>query len=224
MIKFGVVIFPGSNCDADAIYAVSQVAKQAVIPIWHKDTQIPDVDCIILPGGFSYGDYLRPGAVASRSPVIQTIKRYAVNGGKVIGICNGFQVLVETNLLPGVLLTNQSTRFISRMVTLEVQNNETPFTCLFQKNQSIRIPIAHKDGNYFADADSIRMIQQNHQIVFTYQNNPNGSVNDIAGICNREKNVLGLMPHPERACESLTGSSDGLLVFQSIVDSCKETK
>lgn len=213
MIKFGVVIFPGSNCDADAIYAVSQVAKQAVIPIWHKDTQIPDVDCIILPGGFSYGDYLRPGAVASRSPVIQTIKRYAVNGGKVIGICNGFQVLVETNLLPGVLLTNQSTRFISRMVTLEVQNNETPFTCLFQKNQSIRIPIAHKDGNYFADADSIRMIQQNHQIVFTYQNNPNGSVNDIAGICNREKNVLGLMPHPERACESLTGSSDGLLVF-----------
>jgi phosphoribosylformylglycinamidine synthase len=219
-----VVIFPGSNCDADAIYAVSQVAKQAVIPIWHKDTQIPDVDCIILPGGFSYGDYLRPGAVASRSPVIQTIKRYAVNGGKVIGICNGFQVLVETNLLPGVLLTNQSTRFISRMVTLEVQNNETPFTCLFQKNQSIRIPIAHKDGNYFADADSIRMIQQNHQIVFTYQNNPNGSVNDIAGICNREKNVLGLMPHPERACESLTGSSDGLLVFQSIVDSCKETK
>ena len=224
MIKFGVVIFPGSNCDADAIYAVSQVAKQAVIPIWHKDTQIPDVDCIILPGGFSYGDYLRPGAVASRSPVIQTIKRYAVNGGKVIGICNGFQVLVETNLLPGVLLTNQSTHFISRMVTLEVQNNETPVKCLFQKNQSIRIPIAHKDGNYFADADSIRMIQQNHQIVFTYQNNPNGSVNDIAGICNREKNVLGLMPHPERACESLTGSSDGLLVFQSIVDSCKETK
>ena len=224
MIKFGVVVFPGSNCDSDALYAIGKVAKQAVIPIWHKETRIPDVDCIVLPGGFSYGDYLRPGAVASRSPVIQTIKRYAVNGGKVIGICNGFQVLVETNLLPGVLLTNQSTRFISREVTLEVVNNQTPFTNLFQKNQLIRIPIAHKDGNYFTDPASLRMIQQNNQVVFTYQDNPNGSIENIAGLCNREKNVLGLMPHPERACESITGTSDGLLVFQSIVASCKEAK
>lgn len=224
MIKFGVVIFPGSNCDLDALYAIGKVAKQAVIPIWHKETQIPDVDCIVLPGGFSYGDYLRPGAVASRSPVIQSIKRYAVNGGKVIGICNGFQVLVEANLLPGVLLTNQSTRFISRIVPLEVVNNQTPFTNLFQKNQLIRLPIAHKDGNYFTDPASLRMIQQNNQVVFTYQDNPNGSIENIAGLCNREKNVLGLMPHPERACELITGTSDGLLVFQSIVAACKEAK
>lgn len=224
MIKFGIVIFPGSNCDSDAVYAIQKVAKQTVIPIWHKETEIPNVDCIVLPGGFSYGDYLRPGAVASRSPVIQTIKCYASNGGKVIGICNGFQVLVETNLLPGVLLTNQSTRFISRLVTLEVVNNQTPFTNLFQKNQMIQIPIAHKDGNYFADSASIDSIKKNKQIVLTYKDNPNGSMENIAGLCNREMNVFGLMPHPERACESITGSSDGLLVFQSIVASCKEAK
>jgi len=218
------VIFPGSNCDSDAVYAAQTLAQQTVLQIWHKEEVIPDVDCIILPGGFSYGDYLRPGAVASRSPVIQAIKRYAENGGKVIGICNGFQVLVETNLLPGVLLTNRTTRFISRIVNLEVQNHETPFTHLFSPNQVIRLPIAHKDGNYFADTATLAKIEENHQIVLTYQDNPNGSQANIAGICNRDKNVFGLMPHPERACEALTGSSDGLRIFQSIVSSCKEAK
>ena len=224
MMKFGVVIFPGSNCDSDAVYAAQTLAHQTVIQIWHKEQEIPDVDCVILPGGFSYGDYLRPGAVASRSPVIQSIKRYAENGGKVIGICNGFQVLVETNLLPGVLLTNQTTRFISRMVSLKVENHTTPFTHLFSPNQVIQLPIAHKDGNYFADRATLTALQENHQIVLTYQDNPNGSQCNIAGLCNRDKNVFGLMPHPERACELLTGSSDGLTIFQSIVSSCKEAK
>lgn len=224
MKSFGVVIFPGSNCDLDALHVVENGIHQKAIPLWHKNDTIPDLDCIILPGGFSYGDYLRPGAIASHSPIMRSIKQFADQGGLVIGICNGFQVLVESNLLPGVLLRNDTTRFISRLVTMRVENTQTPFTRLFQKNQMIKLPIAHKDGNFFLPGDEIKNLVKNNQIIFTYENNPNGSAENIAGICNEKGNVLGLMPHPERAFEKILGSDDGLTLFQSILSSLEGRK
>lgn len=224
MKTFGVVIFPGSNCDLDALYSIEKVLLQKAYPLWHKNEELPDLDCIILPGGFSYGDYLRPGAIASRSPIMNSIRAYANRGGVVIGICNGFQVLVEANLLPGVLLRNASTRFISRMVSLKVENARTPFTKLFKKEQIIELPIAHKDGNYFADPATLKKLQSNKQIVFSYIDNPNGSMMNIAGIMNEQGNVLGMMPHPERAYDISLGSGDGALIFKSILKYVKEHK
>ncbi|HOI24952.1 MAG TPA: phosphoribosylformylglycinamidine synthase subunit PurQ [Caldisericia bacterium] len=221
-MTFGVVVFPGSNCDRDAIYAVSGFLGQKVLSIWHQDTTLPRVDAVILPGGFSYGDYLRPGAIASRSPVMKAVKSYADKGGWVIGICNGFQVLVESALLPGILLRNKSTRFISTMQSLLIQNNQTPFTRNFSIGQSIKLPIAHKDGNYFADPILVEKLKKNKQIVVTYSENPNGSLEDIAGICNEQGNVFGMMPHPERACADWLGSSDGLGFFQSMLKTWEE--
>lgn len=222
--SFGVVIFPGSNCDRDAIYSVEKVILQKAIPLWHKLEELPELDCIILPGGFSYGDYLRPGAIASRSPIMNAIKAFADKGGIVIGICNGFQVLVESNILPGVLLRNDSTRFISKWVTLKVENNRTPFTKLFKKEQLINLPIAHKDGNYFVSFETLKDIQNKKQILFSYTDNPNGSIWNIAGITNEKGNVLGMMPHPERAYDSGLGSADGADIFRSILKYIKEHK
>lgn len=225
MKRFGVVIFPGSNCDRDAIYSIEKVILQQAVPLWHQDEELPkDLDTIVIPGGFSYGDYLRPGAIASRSPIMKSVKEFADRGCPVIGICNGFQVLVESNMLPGILLRNESTRFISRMVTLKVENTRTPFTKLMKKDQLINLPIAHKDGNYFVSYETLKILQTKKQIVFTYVDNPNGSLWNIAGLTNEQGNVLGMMPHPERAYHSLLGSSDGGLIFRSILKYVKEHK
>ncbi|MDD4028988.1 MAG: phosphoribosylformylglycinamidine synthase subunit PurQ [Caldisericia bacterium] len=216
MLKVGVVIFPGSNCDLDAIRAVETVMNVKAVPLWHQDNTI-DTDAVILPGGFSYGDYLRPGAIASHSPIMQAVKIYASNGGPVIGICNGFQILTESGLLPGTLLRNTTTRFISRDVSLLVTSNQTPFTKGFAVGQKVTFPIAHKDGNYQADPSTLQTLQENNQIVFQYVENPNGSLHDIAGISNKERNVVGLMPHPERALSDWTRTSDGVPLFQSLL-------
>ncbi len=216
MLKVGVVVFPGSNCDLDALRAIKKVMNCNAVPLWHMDNGI-DTDAIILPGGFSYGDYLRPGAIATHSNIMQAVKRFAENGGPVIGICNGFQILTESRLLPGTLLTNNSTRFISKDISLNIVTNRTPFTKLFKPNQQITIPIAHKDGNYQADPSTLAALKTNDQIVFTYNDNPNGSIENIAGICNKEGNVLGMMPHPERAISKWTRSTDGEIVFKSLL-------
>ena len=218
-MKFGVVIFPGSNCDMDCYWAVREVLGEECEYIWYRDTDIWDFDCIILPGGFSYGDYLRAGAIAKVSPIIGALREFVKDESKlVIGICNGFQILLEAGFLPGAMLRNRNLKFICEYVDVVVENNETPFTCLCEKGEVLRIPIAHMEGNYFADEETLKGIIANGQVVFRYHGfNPNGSVYDIAGICNRKKNVLGMMPHPERCCEELLGSTDGLKIFRSIV-------
>ncbi len=218
MIKFGVVIFPGSNCELDTIYVISEIIKRDVVKIWHKDKHLPEVQCIVLPGGFAYGDYLRPGAIASRSPIMQPIKEYVKNGGLVLGVCNGFQVLTEANLLPGALIRNIGTRFVSKRVKLKVENNNTPFTLLFNKGEIIELPVAHKDGNYYAPGEIVEDLKTNNRLVLSYIDNPNGAIENIAGIVNEQCNVFGLMPHPERAYEKILGSDDGLRVFSSIVN------
>ncbi len=223
MLTVGVVIFPGSNCDRDALLAVRDVMNCNAIPLWHKETSI-EVDAVLLPGGFSYGDYLRPGAIASHSSVMQTVKRFAENGGPVIGICNGFQILTETGLLPGTLLRNNSTRFISKDCPLIVQSTKTPFTNKYVSHQTVHFPIAHKDGNYQVDSQTLADIRTHNQIVFTYSDNPNGSIEDIAGITNKDKNVLGMMPHPERAVSDWTSSKDGSILFQSLRTYLEESK
>jgi len=217
MIKFGVVIFPGSNCDLDSIYVIDSIIKREIIKIWHKDTKLPAVDCLILPGGFSFGDYLRPGAIGGRSPIVDSIKDYADNGGHIIGICNGFQILTERDFLPGAIITNNTSRFISKFIELKVENNKTAFTNQFEKGEIIRLPIAHKTGNYYADDAILSKIKNNSQIVLTYVDNPNGSKENIAGIINEKGNVFGLMPHPERAYEPILGSEAGKFIFKSIV-------
>ncbi len=216
---FGVVVFPGSNCDLDSIYIVSKALGQDVTTIWHQNATLPSVDAIILPGGFSYGDYLRPGAIASRSPVMNAVVEFASQGGLVLGICNGFQVLIESRLLPGALLRNETTRFISRSSSLIIQNNRTVFTSAFKLREEINLPIAHKDGNYYADPLLLEDLRKNQQIVLKYKDNPNGSVENIAGICNKEGNVMGMMPHPERSFASWLGSTNGLSFFQSMLTS-----
>jgi phosphoribosylformylglycinamidine synthase len=218
MIKFGVVIFPGSNCELDTIYVISEIIKRDVVKIWHKDKYLPDVQCIVLPGGFAFGDYLRPGAIASHSPIMQPIKEYVKSGGLVLGVCNGFQVLTEADLLPGALIRNIGTRFVSKKIKLKVENNNIPFTSLFNKGEIIELPIAHKDGNYYAPGEVINEIKANNGLVLSYIDNPNGSAENIAGIVNKQCNVFGLMPHPERAYEEILGSDAGLRIFSSIVN------
>ncbi|MEJ5244968.1 MAG: phosphoribosylformylglycinamidine synthase subunit PurQ [Bacteroidota bacterium] len=227
-MKFGVITFPGSNCDHDAIFATQSCLGEDVVNLWHKDTQIPnEIDCIVIPGGFSYGDYLRCGAIARFSPIMKSVVDFANRGGLVIGICNGFQILTEAQLLPGVLLRNTNMQFICKDVWLTVENTNTPFTNLIEKNTVLRIPIAHGEGNYFADADTIKRLEDNNQVVFRYANpqgevtdeaNPNGSINNIAGIINEKGNVLGMMPHPERYSDKVLGCDDGLVIFKSIVN------
>ena len=217
MIKCAVIVFPGSNCDYDAYYVMKHHLNVNVDFIWHKDSDLKSYDFIIIPGGFSYGDYLRAGAIARFSKIMNAIKSEAQKGKAVIGICNGFQILVESGLLPGALITNNSTNFISKSIKLEVVNNNSLFTNHFEKKQIIQMPIAHKQGNYFANDDLLKELQDNDQIAFKYVDNPNGSKLDIAGIFNNQKNILGMMPHPERASEALLGSDGGLNIFQSII-------
>jgi phosphoribosylformylglycinamidine synthase len=225
---FGVVVFPGSNCDHDAYHVVKHVLGCEARFIWHKESALGNVDAIILPGGFSYGDYLRTGAIARFSPVMQEVVKFANDGGPVIGICNGFQILLECGLLPGAMLRNRSLQFVCKYVHLRVANTQTRFTSQYPAGSVVRIPVAHGEGNYFADDETIRSLQEYNQIVFQYADsdgvvadewNPNGSLLNIAGIINRRGNVLGMMPHPERAADPALGSVDGRPFFESIVRS-----
>jgi phosphoribosylformylglycinamidine synthase len=219
-MKFGVIVFPGSNCDHDCYNAVKDVLKQPVEYIWHQEKKLDHLDCVIVPGGFSYGDYLRCGAIARFSPVMEAVKKHADRGGLVIGICNGFQILTEAGLLPGALIRNRDLHFICKHVKLKVENNKTPFTRKLKKGQILNIPIAHGEGNYQCDKKTLAELKKNSQIAFTYYGeNPNGSTANIAGIFNKRKNVLGMMPHPERASEAILGSADGLSIFTSMYES-----
>jgi len=227
-MKFGIVILPGSNCDHDAYHVTKNVLGADAELIWHKDTDLKGADCVIIPGGFAYGDYLRAGALAKFAPIMEPIRKHAAAGGLVLGICNGFQVLTEVGLLPGALMRNQHLRFLSRDVLLRTEETNTPFTNELTAGQILRVPIAHGEGNYFADEATLDELERNHQVIFRYSDdegrltsaaNPNGSARSIAGICNASRNVLGLMPHPERCSEPLLGNSDGLGIFKSIVAS-----
>lgn len=224
---FGVVVFPGSNCDHDCYHAIKHVMGRPARFIWHKEESIPEgVRAVVLPGGFSYGDYLRTGAIARFSPVMKAVERFSGEGGLVIGICNGFQILLEAGLLPGAMLRNRGLKFICKNVHLRVENPSTPFTNRLEKGQVLRIPIAHAEGNYFIDPEGLQGLIENNQVVFRYSTpeggvtggaNPNGSLWNIAGIVNREGNILGMMPHPERCCESALGNTDGRKIFESIL-------
>ncbi len=224
-MKFGVVVFPGSNCDHDAYHVVSKHVGQPVDFIWHRDTDLSGFDAVIVPGGFSYGDYLRAGALASFSPVMNSIKEFAARGGYVLGICNGFQILCEAHLLPGALLRNRDLHFVCEHTRVRVETSETPFTNELKSGAVLRLPVAHAEGNYVCDDATFAELHSEDRIIFRYCDarghvsdtaNPNGSRDSIAGICNRQRNVLGLMPHPERACEDLLGSSDGRSLFSSL--------
>jgi len=216
-MKFGVIVFPGSNCDHDAFYAASHNLGQQAEYIWHDSATLGDVDAVILPGGFSYGDYLRCGAIAKFSPVMNAVRRFAQGGGLVLGVCNGFQILVEAGLLPGALIRNRGLKFICRELRLRVGTQDSPFTSAAQKGDVLRMPIAHGEGCYFADERTLDELEAEDRVAFRYVDNANGSLRDIAGILNRERNVMGMMPHPERATEPLMGSSDGLVVFRSML-------
>jgi len=216
-MRFGVIVFPGSNCDHDAFYAVSQNLGQQAEFIWHDSASLGPVDAVILPGGFAYGDYLRCGAIAKFSPVMQAVKRFAAEGGPVLGICNGFQVLVEAGLLPGALIRNQGLKFICRELRLAVATTQSPFTNAAELGQVLRVPIAHGEGCYYADERTLDELEAEDRVAFRYLDNPNGSLRGIAGILSRERNVMGMMPHPERASDPLMGSSDGLVVFESLL-------
>lgn len=220
--KFGVVVFPGSNCDHDAYNVLKHVLKQDTEFLWHKDSSVGDRNVVLVPGGFSYGDYLRCGAIARFSNIMRDVVRLANNGGTVIGICNGFQILCEAGLLPGALIRNASLKFVCRNVTLTIENKKTIFTKSFGENSrvnKITLPVAHAEGNYFCDKDTMKKLEDNNRIVFRYLDNPNGSLADIAGITNEKGNVLGMMPHPERACENIVNGTDGKYLFQSIIES-----
>jgi phosphoribosylformylglycinamidine synthase subunit PurQ / glutaminase len=216
-MKFGVIVFPGSNCDHDAYYAVQTVLKEPATLLWHESHDLENCDVVIIPGGFAYGDYLRTGAIAKFSPVMESVARFATGGGLVLGICNGFQILCEAGLLPGALLRNAGLKFICRPVQVRAETTDSPFTNACQKGEVLTIPIAHMEGNYFCDGPTLEELRRKDRIVFRYVENPNGSLDNIAGICNAGRNVLGMMPHPERASEALLGSSDGFKVFQSLV-------
>jgi phosphoribosylformylglycinamidine synthase len=224
--KFGVVVFPGSNCDYDAYYSLKKVLNYNAEFLWHKEKDLKGSDVIVLPGGFSYGDYLRTGAIAQFSPIMDSVFSFAENGGIVIGICNGFQILLEIGLLPGVMLQNVSLKFVCKDQYLKVENNNTIFTNKIGKSV-IKIPIKHGEGNYFVDEKTLQEIETNQQVLFRYSSreglvdekfNPNGSLNNIAGICNKNKNVMGMMPHPENACDPTLGKTDGALIFKSVVE------
>jgi phosphoribosylformylglycinamidine synthase I len=227
-MKFGVVVFPGSNCDHDAYHAAKDVLGHEAEFLWHKDATLRGADVVILPGGFAHGDYLRTGAIARFSPIMPAIRDFARAGGPVLGICNGFQVLLEAGLLPGAMLRNRDLKFRCEHVYVCVEQIDTPFTQSASRGQRLRIPVAHGEGNYYADAAVIRDLEASRRVIFRYCDergeatgaaNPNGSVNNIAGICNEARNVVGLMPHPERACEPSLGSADGLVMFESVVAS-----
>jgi phosphoribosylformylglycinamidine synthase subunit PurQ / glutaminase len=220
-MKFGVVVFPGSNCDHDAWYAVSKNLGHQAVFIWHDADRLGQVDAVILPGGFSYGDYLRCGAIARFSPVMNAVRRFADEGGLVLGVCNGFQILVESHLLPGALLRNEGLKFICDTVELRTETTKSPFTAGATKGQILRVPIAHGEGFYYADERTLDELEGEDRVAFRYVQNPNGSVRDIAGILNKGRNVLGMMPHPERAADPLMHSTDGLVVLQSMVASCE---
>ena len=224
-MTIGIVVFPGSNCDRDA-YLVLKATGCNPIKVWHADTTLPDCDLVVVPGGFSYGDYLRSGAMAAHSPIMGEIKRHAEKGKKVLGICNGFQILTESGLLPGTLLRNAKLKFLCRNVHLRVEQTNTPFTSRYSKGQVITIPIAHHDGNYYAEEATLRAVEDNGQVAFRYceadgslapEANPNGSAGNIAGVFSQKKNVLGMMPHPERHAELLTGGIDGVALFESLL-------
>lgn len=217
-MRAAVIVFPGSNCDRDAAEAVRLTTGNSAQMVWHGDQELPNVDLIILPGGFSYGDYLRTGAMAAHAPIMRAVKQRAQEGVHVLGICNGFQILCETQLLPGILLRNRDMKFKSKPVGLRVANNNTAYTKQYKVGQEISIPVAHGDGNYFADAATLQQLRDNNQIVFRYTDNPNGAADDIAGICNTRGNVMGMMPHPERAMEGFHCSEDGIGVFRSLLD------
>ncbi len=226
-MKFGVVVFPGSNCDHDAFYALGNVLQKPVEFIWHQSEDLANCDAIILPGGFAHGDYLRTGAIARFSPVMKTVAKFAKSGGMVLGICNGFQILLEAGLLPGAMMRNSGLRYICRHVHIRVEQTDTPFTNAAKQGQILKMPIAHNEGNYNLEEAALLELESNHQILFRYTTpdgtddaagNPNGSMANIAGVCNREHNVAGLMPHPERAVESALGSSDGLVIFRSMIE------
>lgn len=225
-MKFGVVVFPGSNCDHDMIYVLKKKLQQEVVALWHKDKDLQGVDFIVLPGGFSYGDYLRSGAIARFSSIMEEVIRFANNGGYVLGICNGFQILCEAHLLPGALLHNTTHRFICRNTYIRSETNKSIVTALTRPGKALKIPIAHGEGRFYASEDTIRSLEANDQILFSYcdqdgnvctEANPNGSVNNIAGICNTGRNVFGMMPHPERACDAELGNQDGKLIFDGII-------
>jgi phosphoribosylformylglycinamidine synthase len=216
-MKFGVVVFPGSNCDHDAWYAVSRNLGQKAEFIWHDSKSVGDVDAVILPGGFSYGDYLRCGAIAKFSPVMAAVRKFAQDGGIVAGFCNGFQILTESHLLPGALIVNRGLKFICKEVELRVETANSPFTHSMKKGEVRRMPIAHGEGCYTADERTLDELEAEDRIAFRYVSNPNGAMRDIAGILSRERNVLGMMPHPERAADPLMGSTDGLALFESMV-------
>jgi phosphoribosylformylglycinamidine synthase len=218
-MRFGVVVFPGSNCDHDAWYALSHNLGQQAEFIWHDAASLGNVDAVILPGGFAYGDYLRCGAIAKFSPVMAAVRKFAEQGGLVLGICNGFQILVEAGLLPGALLRNRDLKFVCRTVTLRVENNATPFTASAAEGQLLRVPVAHGEGCYFADQRTLDHLERDRRVVLRYVDNPNGSLRDIAGISNDRGNVMGLMPHPERAADALMGSTDGRVILESMVHS-----
>jgi phosphoribosylformylglycinamidine synthase I len=218
-MKSAVIVFPGSNRDRDMIAALTKISGSAPAIVWHKDAEVPDVDLIVIPGGFSYGDYLRSGAIAARSPVMDTVRERAATGVRILGVCNGFQILTEAGLLPGVLMRNASLKFVCREVKLQAVNVDTSFTRGYSKGQVFRCPVAHHDGNYFSDMETIKRIEGNGQVAFRYAEgtNPNGSINDIAGIFNADKTVLGMMPHPENLIESAHGGSDGRSLFSGIL-------
>jgi phosphoribosylformylglycinamidine synthase len=230
-MRFAIVVFPGSNCDHDAYHAAKHVLGQDASFVWHKETSIGNADVVILPGGFSHGDYLRTGAIARFSPVMRAVEDFARQGGPVLGICNGFQILLEAGLLPGAMLRNRDLKFHCEHVFVRVEQTDTPFTIRASKGQVLRLPIAHGEGNYFADDSTLGELEASRRVVFRYcdplgqvtdASNPNGSIHNIAGICNEARNVVGLMPHPERACESPLGSADGRLLFESVVSALAE--
>jgi len=222
-VKFAVIVFPGSNCDVDMYHAIKDELGEEVEYVWHDETDLSRFDGILLPGGFSYGDYLRSGAIARFSNVMKEVVKAAEAGKPVLGVCNGFQILLEVGLLPGAMKRNENLKFMCRPVNLKVANNETAFTSAYAKDEVISIPIAHGEGNYYCDEQTLQTLKENNQIVFTYETNPNGSLVDIAGITNERGNVLGMMPHPERAVDELLGSADGLKLFQSIVKNWRES-
>jgi phosphoribosylformylglycinamidine synthase len=225
-MKFAVVVFPGSNCDHDAYHAARHVLGQEAVFVWHKEMSLQGADAVILPGGFAHGDYLRTGAIARFSPIMREVKQFADEGGPVLGICNGFQVLLEAGLLPGAMLRNRSVKFQCEQVYVRVEQTDTPFTASCRVGQVLRIPIAHGEGNYYAEPEVVERLEKNRQVIFRYataagviepEANPNGSVANIAGLCSERRNVVGLMPHPERACELAVGSADGLVLFESVL-------
>ncbi|MGA8428678.1 MAG: phosphoribosylformylglycinamidine synthase subunit PurQ [Candidatus Sulfotelmatobacter sp.] len=225
-MKFGVIIFPGSNCDHDAYWTIQHVAKQPVTFLWHESHDLENCDAVIVPGGFAYGDYLRTGAIAKFSPVMESVGKFAASGGLVLGICNGFQILCESGLLPGALMRNVGLKYVCKSVQVRVENNDTPFTNASKREEVLTIPIGHMEGNYFCDQPTLEDLQKNNRIVFRYSSpsgeitttaNPNGSLDNIAGICSPGGNVVGMMPHPERASEPELGCTDGVKIFESLV-------